>query len=45
MIEEIILSLYHNEKAHKCLLMIEERGKETTDLGRRDESELFWPGI
>lgn len=40
-VTEIILPLYlvHIEKAHKCLLMIEERGKETTvDLGRKVES-------
>lgn len=38
-VREIILPLYHIEKACKCLLMIEERGKETTvDLGRKVES-------
>lgn len=38
--------LIHTEKANKCLMMMEGRGKETTiDLGREDENILFGLGF
>lgn len=38
--------LIHSGKASKCLLVMKERGKETTiDIGREDENYLFGLGF